>query len=88
MPSLQKIHNREVRQSAEYIPQNRFWLVVTFLLVIVIGVILSEILTRGKVSPYCDGGWITYLVTEIRNKINEMLAVLRDSVRIAKSVHF
>lgn len=88
MPSLQKIHNREVRQSAEYIPQNRFWIVMTFLLAIIIAVVLSEVLTRGKVSPYCDGGWITYLVEVIKAKINEVMALINEWAEMAKLVRF
>ncbi len=86
MPSLQKMHNRELRQSAEYIPQNRFWLVMSFLLAIVIGIALSEVLTRGKVSPYCDGGWLTYLMEVIKQKLNELLEELRELAKIASSL--
>ena len=80
MPSLQKRHNKEVRESAEYITQSRKWVVLIFLLAIVIGIIVSEILTRGKITPYFEGGWLTYLVSEIIRKIREFFDMINDAI--------
>lgn len=84
MPSLQKRHNKEVRKSGEYITQSRKWVVLMFLLAIAIGIVASEVLTRGKITPYFEGGWLTYLVhviiceiQEFRNTISEALKSLR-----------
>ena len=80
MPSLQKNHNKEVRASGEYITQNRTWLVIILILVIIIGIVASEVFTRGKITPYFDGGWLTYLIHAIVTKIREMLAKLSEAV--------
>ena len=79
MPSLQKNHNREVRASGEYITRNRTWLVITFLLLLVIGVIASEVLTRGKITPYFDGGWLTYLVHVITESIKAVINTIKEA---------
>ena len=84
MPSLQKRHNKEVRESAEYISQSRKWVVLMFLLAIAIGIIASEVLTRGKITPYFDGGWLTYLVSEIIRKIREFIKMISDAVNALK----
>lgn len=84
MPSLQKRHNREVRESAEYISQSRKWIVLIFLLAIITGVVASEVFTRGKISPYYDGGWLTFLVHEIvqaiRNLVSGFAEMLKEAV--------
>lgn len=85
MPSLQKKHNREVRESGEYITQSRSWLVIIFLIVIVMGVIISEILTRGKISPYFEGGWLTYLVHEIIRAIREFFDMVSEALSAFKT---
>lgn len=81
MPSLQKKHNQEVRASGEYITQNRTWLVIIFLLLIVIGIVASEVFTRGKITPYFDGGWLTYTVHEIICKIKGIIAYIAESAK-------
>lgn len=84
MPSLQKRHNKEVRESAEYISQSRKWVVLMFLIAIAIGIIASEVLTRGKINPYFDGGWLTYLVSEIIRRIREFIKMISDAVNALK----
>ena len=84
MGNLQKNHNKEVRASGEYITQNRTWLVVIMILVIIIGIVASEVVTRGKISPYFDGGWLTYLIYEIVTRIREMLAKISEAVNAIK----
>jgi hypothetical protein len=84
MGNLQKNHNKEVRASGEYITQNRTWLVVIMILVIIIGIVASEVVTRGKISPYFDGGWLTYLIHEIVTRIREMLAKISEAVNAIK----
>ena len=79
MPSLQKRHNKEVRKSGEYITQSRKWVVLMFLLAITIGIIVSEILTRGKITPYFEGGWLTFLVTEIVHKVREFINMVSEA---------
>ena len=79
MPSLQKKHNKEVRESGEYITQSRKWVVLMFLLAITIGIIVSEILTRGKITPYFEGGWLTFLVTEIVHKVREFIDMVSEA---------
>ena len=85
MPSLQKRHNQEVRESGEYIAQSRSWVVLIFLLVITIGIIISEMLTRGKMSPYFEGGWLTYLIHEIIRIIREFLDMVSEALSAFKS---
>ena len=85
MPSLQKNHNKEVRKSGEYITQKRSWLVILLLLALVFAVVLTETMTRGKISPYFDGGWLTYLiheiVTAIKKFVTEIIDALKDAVQ-------
>lgn len=80
MPSLQKRHDKEVRDSADYMVQNRSWLLVILLLTLIIGVVISEYLTRGKMSPYFDGGWLTYLIYEISQRIKEFMRMLSEAI--------
>ena len=80
MPSLQKRHDKEVRDSADYMVQNRSWLLVILLLSLIIGVVISEYLTRGKMSPYFDGGWLTYLIHEISRRIKEFMRMLSEAI--------
>lgn len=84
MPNLQKKYEKELRASTEYIPLNRFWITVMFILVIVLAIAVSEYLTRGKIAPLFEGGWLTYLVSEIRRAIGEFVQLLRDSVGALK----
>lgn len=79
MPSLQKRHNKEVRKSGEYITQSRKWVVLMFLLAIAIGIVASEVLTRGKITPYFEGGWLTFLVTEIVRKVREFIDMVSEA---------
>lgn len=81
MPSLQKQRNREVRKSGEYITQSRKWIVIMLLLIIAIGIVASEMYTRGKINPYFDGGWLTFLVHSIVNSIKEFFTMLSDAVK-------
>ena len=84
MPSLQKKHNREIRESAEYIRHSRFWLVVIFLLLITIGIVASEVATRGNYTPFSDGGWLTYLIYRIVTWIREFIAMVSDAIKSLK----
>lgn len=81
MPSLQKRHNKEVRKSGEYITQSRKWVVLMFLLAIAIGIVASEVLTRGKITPYFEGGWLTYLVHIIISEIQEFRDMISEALK-------
>ena len=81
MPSLQKRHNKEVRESGEYITQSRKWVVLMFLLAVAIGIVASEVLTRGKITPYFEGGWLTYLVHVIISEIQEFRDMISEALK-------
>lgn len=85
MHNLEKRHNKELRDSVNYMSPGSFWVKVIILLSIIIGVMASEYLTRGKMSPYEDGGWITYLVhcivRTIQRYISEIVMTMKEALK-------
>ena len=80
MPDSQKKYEKELRASTEYIPLNRCWITVMFILVIVLAIAVSEYLTRGKIDPMFEGGWLTYIISEICRVISEFIAMVVEAL--------